>query len=257
MRLILSLIFIGLFFVGSSAVGDMYSNPMLRCSFELPSEWTAQQAAPDILTINADLGDSVEITISVFELDPDSPITSDKALTMAIAGLYNDIGIKSANPDMIEYTVDGGVASFQAEYNRLIEGSEAVIRTGLKGVIGRLTSGDQVLYLIVVMAPSEMFESIRSRTEILMSSFRIDETLAEDFFPRRNLSPYIIMLVVVALTIFFFMRNRRVQKSRNPLGRDSGSFWRCSLCGRVNHMDNETCGRCGNIRAAADKVTKY
>ena len=257
MKLFLSLILTGLLLLaGSSVFGGIYTSEMLKCSFELPSEWTTQQASPNILVINTGLGDSVEISISFFELDSDSPIRSEKALTEAIAGLYNDIGIKSATPDMIRYAAEGGTASFKAEYNKMLEETGTVIRTGLRGIVCQTASGEQVLYLIVVMAPPEMFEIIKARTGLLMDSFQINETLAEDFFPRKNLSPYIFLLLVLALTVFFFIRNRRVQKSRNPLGKDSGSFWRCSLCGRANHIDNETCGRCGTARPTTEKITK-
>ncbi len=256
MKTALSLILFGLLFFATGAVGEVYNNSMLKCTFDLPAGWSAQQATPDILIINTDAGDSVEVTVSRFELDTENPIKSDGDLAEAITGLYHDIGIKSANRDSIAYAVNGGSASFEAEYNHIPARSEALIHSGLKGIIGRLASGEQVLYLIVVMAPPEIFDAIRPQINVLTNSFRIDETLAEEFYPRRNFSPYMMILLILALSALFYSRNRRVQKSRNPLGRDSGSLWRCSLCGRANHIDNEACSRCGTVRVAADIIRK-
>jgi len=244
------------FFVIGGISGETYDNAACGCAFELPSGWSVDSSIMDILIIKDELSDSADITVAKYYLERDSQINSEEALVEAIAGLYQEIGIKSANRGTIGYSIDGATAVFVAEFKSHDVQTDIIRHNKLKGVLARLASDKQALYLITASAAPDIFEKIRPRIDTLMNSFTITAPLADELYSRRSFMPYLMILLVIALTALFYSRNRRVQKSRNPLGKDSGSFWRCASCGLVNHIDSNNCNRCGREKIAADKIKK-
>ena len=88
--------------------------------------------------------------------------------------------------------------------------------------------------------------------KIVAKSFHITDEILPNLYPKPNFTKFLLIFIVIALCIFFFTRNRKIQRSHHPLGRDSASFWRCIACGRANHIDVRFCHRCGVERPVAN-----
>jgi len=247
-----------IFAAGASAdtTADTYTVSGMGCVFELPDGWLIDTTLPDMLLMKRSVDDSAEIIISRYRISESNLIRSADDLKTAIAGLYAEVGITDVNREIVDYAVHGGSASFGTEFNLYDAATGTTLYYKLFGLIGRLESNGQVLYLTIASAPPGEFETLRSQVHNLMNSLDFSDKLAAEFYPRRFISPLIMILMILALSVLFYTRNRRIQKSRNPLGKDSRGFWRCSSCGRVNHTGSNRCGRCGKERTAAENAVK-
>jgi len=232
----------------SLSAGETSISSKLGCSFVAPAGWTVDTALSDQINIYYDRHPSATVSIRRYFIERANYIKSDDDLAEAISGLYSDLGIDSIGPEPAEFYVEGTRAIFNREFTTRDPVNKILYQKHLKGTVIRLSDGRQVLYLILAKAPAELDRIVLADFQSIISSFHIVEDLSQTLYPRRNLSPFLLIFLILLLTAFFFARNRRVQRSRNPLGRDSGNIWRCDSCGLANHVDSHNCSRCGRER---------
>ena len=112
----------------------------------------------------------------------------------------------------------------------------------------------QIFFLIRGYIPEGVDNSIAADLKTMTASFDITLPMAKTLFPTKSGYGLLILFFAIMLMAFFYLRNRRVQSSKNPLGRDSEFFWRCPDCQLANHVDHNKCQRCGSERIVPEKT---
>jgi hypothetical protein len=213
----------------------------------VPDGWRLDTNTANEVVLSDFANDSSYVSIKKYQIENDKEIGSDADLVAAISGLYRNLGIPAEKPEQIYYSLADGKAVFEVEFlGRDISGKAQKKR--LKGVICRAADNGQILYLMIAVAPEEYYETIAPKFMMILRSFRITDDISPNLYSRPRIVKYFLIFVILVLTVFFFARNRKVQKSSHPLGRDSSNYWRCGECGRVNHVDVKFCHRCGAER---------
>ena len=218
----------------------------------VPSGWGIDTSAANEAVLVDSSNNSIYVSIRKYRIEEDKQIGSEHDLLQAISGLYRNLGIKVDSLNQINYTVSDGKAVFETEFG----GYDAVGRTThrkyLKGTICRNKDNGQTLYLMIAAAPKDYYDIASPQFKIVAKSFHITDEILPNLYPKPNFTKFLLIFIVIALCIFFFTRNRKIQRSHHPLGRDSASFWRCIACGRANHIDVRFCHRCGVERPVAN-----
>lgn len=252
------LITLTIFLISASYVGasDYQILQNLGCAFDVPEGWSLDSTEADRITALYDQSHTALISVKRYMIDRANQIESDADLAEAISGLYGELGIGSAADDQDNFYIQGDRAIFETEYDIDEESQERKYKNFLKGIIIRLPNGRQVLYLMMAVAAEKIYEKVESDLTQALSSFEVTANTSENLYSRRDITPYLLIFLIFMLTAFFFARNRRVQKSRNPFGRNSNFFWRCSSCRLVNHIDHLFCTRCGRKRTEPDRILR-
>jgi hypothetical protein len=256
MRVIAKLAAILLILLCSRLTAGVYSSREFGGCFVVPDGWDIDSSYYDQIILTYRQNADIALTIKRYILERENRVGSDEQLAAAITGLYKDLNVDVSGGDAAEYSIKRGVASFHKSWTEFEKSEQVLYEKYLTGYLGRLIDGNQVLYLIIAEAPKDRYEQIFPQFLLVANSFQIVRDLMKGLYPGGGFSTYVLVLVLFLLAVFFFARNRRVQKSRNPLGRDSSSFWRCRSCGRVNHTENSHCNRCGRERADANSVRR-
>jgi len=246
-NILTTLIIFSVFFLSAGA-NDEYISNKLGCAFRLPPCWKIDSTTSTDIFLSDSLNHSVNAAIYKYLLDRNGQIGSDEELIEAIMGLYQELGIEISPDENIDYSLENSRAVFDMDFEDYNTTEERYYHKSLRGILAQLNDGGQVLYLIIAKSPKKCYESSQADINLLLYSFRITKQLSDKFYVRNNFSSYLMTLLIFLLIAFFFSRNRRIQKSKNPLGRDSSHFWRCPSCHRVNHIDNVQCNRCGKAR---------
>ncbi len=245
-------IFIILLWALPVLAGDIHLSRQLGCSFLLPDDWILDSSNPDKVLMYNINDPEIKISIVRYNIDANNQMKYDADAREAIKGLYESLDIPPEEFQPIEFESDEKTITFRIEYDTY-HGSKADIYIRLlKGIIARRAKGGQFFFLLVAESPESKIKDNLSTFADVMESFNITTPLAGKVYPQEDMSIYLYIVLILALTAFFFARNRRIQKSRNPLGRDSSNFWRCSSCGRVNHINHMSCSRCGRDRTVED-----
>jgi hypothetical protein len=237
----------------ATAETSFYGSKRLGCSFEYPSNWSIDSIVSGRLIIHNEEVPNANIVISRYSIGADNQIRSEADLREAIEGLYKDIGVPESIYENIEYSVNEGIAEFAISYRLPYMESHGVIDKHVKGMVIQNTNGVQLFYLILAELPANLNSSV---FHPFVNSFMITESMAPKLYIERSIVPYLQILLILALIVFFFARNRRIQKSRHPLGRDSSSYWRCNKCGKINHVEFNKCNRCGENRINRNALRK-
>jgi len=228
--------------------------PDLGFCFGLPPGWHLDSSEFDrVNLINLD-NNSCGIKIIRYDIEPNSQIRSDAELNEALTGLYRDIGLIMKKSQRFDFTIDSGIAFFEHSFTEHNIDDGEYSKKITRGYIGRRPGSGQTLYLIVAISPENYFDTVHADINNIMLSFRLTDYFAEQLYKKSSLTPYLLIFLIIALTVFFYSRNRRIQKSDNPLGRDSNNFWRCTKCRKNNHIGNSFCSRCGHSRDTLSKI---
>jgi len=240
------IIIFGLFFAGFFylSAGATYSPDEMGCTFMKPPEWKIDYHSDAAILLSDSVNEDTRIEIYKYILDTDHQIGSEAELVEAVHGLYEEIGIDVDTDAEIVCTIADSLVYFETDF---IDSSSEVetYHVIIRGILGRVEGGGQILFLIKAVTPQESYELSRGDINLLLYSFRFNDPLEDDFFVRTKVTPYLMIFMIILLTVFFYVRNRRIQQSNNPLGRSSGNYWRCPKCRLVNHIDSLSCQRCG------------
>lgn len=210
--------------------------------YQLPSGWTAEAIDDNQLSVKRNSPDSSEVTIRRFILADDKRVKSHDEMVAAVKGLYSDMGLPSNTEVTLQYYDNHRFVVFHttgANHSGFIMA---------KGLFGNTEKFGQVLYLLQHKSEIQPDAMLAANLEQLFASVVITEPLTDDIYPPDHGLNYLYVLILLMLAAFFFTRNRRIQNSRNPLGRDSEHFWRCPGCRMINHDDHTQCRRCGTAR---------
>jgi hypothetical protein len=213
-----------------------------------PPGWRIDTSTADQIVLVDLVNDSIYASIKKYKIEDDKQIASEDDLIQAIAGLYRNLGMEIKDLGAIKYALTESEAVFEIEFDSFDSNGILTHRKYLKGTIGRSKDEGQLLYLMIAVAPKEFYDAALPKFRMIAKSFHITAELSSSLFPKHGAFKYLMIFIILVLSVFFFTRNRRVQKSPNPLGRDSVSFWRCDKCGRMNHIETKFCHRCGNER---------
>ncbi|SYZ74179.1 exported hypothetical protein [Candidatus Zixiibacteriota bacterium] len=249
MRKIIFIVFL-LITATTAMAGDAFISEKMGCLLVIPPGWTIDTSiADEIMLVEAE-NTAVYVSVKRYPISSANQIGSEDDLASAITGLYSKLGVNPVSGEKPKFAIKNGRAEFESDFMSRDAGGIIRDHKYLKGVITRLNHDGQVLYLIIAAAPIEDYIQAYPQIQSIVNSFHITGDMASDLFVKSGsgLYKYLLLGIIAALSIFFFTRNRRVQRSINPLGGDSGNFWRCVSCGRVNHIDNRFCHRCGEER---------
>jgi hypothetical protein len=221
-----------------------YSPDEMGCTFMKPPDWKINYHSDAAILLTDSVNEDTRIEIYKYLLDADHQISSEEELIEAVHGLYDEIGVDVNTDAPIECTIEDSLVYFETDFIDSTTESDKY-HVIIRGILGRLEGDGQLLFLIKAVTPQEQYELSRGDINLLLHSFQINDPLEDEFFVHLNTTPYFLIFFIILLTAFFYVRNRRIQKSRNPLGRDSGHFWRCPKCRLVNHINSQNCQRCG------------
>jgi hypothetical protein len=239
----------------TAADESVFFSGRLGASFEIPEGWRIDTTEINRIDLRND--DYPGATISIIKnlIAPEQTIRSADDLETAVLGFYRDLEIREPSEDSLILSVKTNRAEFVISYMEIPMADRApMVVNSLKGIIIRARDGRQYFYLMTCSTPDIYRAEVSTGFNHLIASFGITHPQAARLYPRNDMSPYLLILLILALTAFFYARNRRVQKSRHPLGLDSGSFWRCTACGKVNHAELNRCRRCGNVRRRVGSI---
>jgi len=234
--------------LSSTSIAENYFSQKLGFFVIVPDGWGVDSSAADEIVLTDSRDNSTYVSIKKYRIEEDKQIGSEADLLQAIEGLYRNLGIKVDSSNRIKYAVSDGKAVFEAEFADRYQAGKVTNRKYLSGTICRTSDDGQVLFLMIASAPEDMYGAAFPEISVISKSFHVTAQIMPNLYPRTNMVKFLLIFIVIALSIFFFTRNRKIQRSSNPLGRDSSNFWRCTNCGRVNHNDARFCHRCGAER---------
>ncbi|MBN2227323.1 MAG: hypothetical protein JW763_08155 [candidate division Zixibacteria bacterium] len=216
--------------------------------FEYPTGWDIVADTGGEVIISSDKDRTAVIVFTRYFLEQATQIGNDNELREALAGLYTLMEVPFDDESEIEFVRGENMISFAADYTRRNPDTGIEEARHIKGFLVRTADDGQVLYFTQARLPINASKRLQNKAKAVLTTFRITEPIDENVYPAQREGVAMYVLLVMALTAFFYARNRRIQRSKNPLGRDSAYFWRCPLCRRVNHVDHDTCRRCGTSR---------
>jgi hypothetical protein len=228
--------------------GNEIDYSRMDITFSPPSGWTVDSSLSDKIVFKSLHYTASSMGIIKYKLERDKQIRSAEDLLEAIRGLYDELGFKILSPDDINCLVYDDRAIFMVEFFVEKGENKSPMHRFYKGYIIRRENDGQFLYLIYAESPANEYRAVKSDLMSLIRTFDINMPTEENLFIRNNDARLLFVFIILGLMAFFFVRNRRIQRSRNPLGRDSNNFWRCPSCQRVNHIDHDICQRCGAHR---------
>ncbi len=221
----------------------------------LPDGWIPVESSSMEMTIRKSNDPSARLSILQYEIAEEIRLTSRYDILEAIDGLYQQLGIGEIPYEDINLTLGEDRASFYIDYIERIKSDSDTVKVSIKGIIVRTEDNRQIFYLMRGYITSKSDKSVSADLNDMINSFEITIPLSDSLFPKKSGYGYIILFIVIALMAFFYLRNKKVQNSKNPLGGDSKYFWRCPACQLANHVDNNTCQRCGAERLT-DRAVK-
>jgi len=245
-RLYLIIILVGIS-VGAQALEE-YQSALSGINFEYPADWEIIADTGGEVIVSSDRDKTAVVVFTRYFLEQDTQIGNDADLREALAGLYTLMEVPFEDENTIDFARGENMISFTADYTRRDPESRAEESRHIKGFLVRAAEDGQVLYFSQARLPANASKRLKNKVKAVMTTFRITEPIDERVYPAQSESVAMYVMLVMALAAFFYARNRRIQLSKNPLGRDSDNFWRCPLCRRVNHIDHDTCRRCGTNR---------
>jgi hypothetical protein len=248
MRKLLFILFIWIAAFSPALAGDSYYSDRLGLFVIIPPGWTIDTSLEQEIILSPANANYAYVSIKKYQIDKENQIKSDGDLETAIKGLYGQLGIELPDNGKIDFTIKEGRAVFTKDFEGYDPSGRAQYKKYLRGTICRKADDGQFFYLSIAAALPETYEQVAGQFQIITGSMRITEKLANELYPKSSITVYILLAVIVGLSILFFTRNRRIQLSGNPLGRDSSNFWRCLPCGRMNHIESRFCHRCGAER---------
>lgn len=239
-------------FIFVAGHAEVHTFPEFGGTIDIPDGWDIDSSLADEIVLYRPDDRLVEILFKRYPLDQDYQLTNEAETREAISGLYEEFGVDPIEPSEIPLVIKKDRVVFSVEYVEEDIDFNELMRRYVEGIIVRLKNGGQVLYLLSLKSPLSKFEGIQQEALTMFGSFMITTPVADNLFETDSPLGMLMLFIAVALMIFFFVRNRRIQRSRNPLGRNSEHFWRCRSCGLVNRTDHRTCNRCGAENAAAN-----
>ena len=252
-------LFISLFALTLSAAAQESANvksDRMQCFLVAPVGWVIDTSRSDEIIVSESPRSPIFISLKRYELEDDNRIGSEQDLSQAIVGLYRKMGVPLRDDSLPSFEILAGKAHFQADYSTFSVDGKTRLRRLVDGTIVRLADGEQTLFLFVAEAPADLYYMVFPNFLLTVRSFQVTASTNPKVFASAGAFKYFLILLLIGLTIFFFARNRRVQRSFNPLGADSNNFWRCASCGRVNHNDIHYCHRCGAQRVIINAPNK-
>jgi hypothetical protein len=243
--------FILLFFavvISSVLASDGYYSDRLGLFVIVPPNWTIDTTLEQEIILSPINADYAYVSIKRYQMERSNQVKSDGDLETAIKGLYDQLGIELPLDGRIEFTIKDGKATFTKNFEGYDPAGRATYKKELRGTVCRKADNGQLFYLMISAAQPEVYEQVLPQFQIITGSMRITEKLAPELYTKSNFAVYVLLVVIAGLSLLFFARNRRVQRSANPLGKDSANFWRCLSCGRMNHIESRYCHRCGAER---------
>jgi len=236
----------------ASSLAREYTFGSFGCTVDIPEGWDIDSALADEIVLYDPNDQLIEILIKKYPLDKNYQIQNEQELVDAITGLYSEFGVEVEEISELNYLLKEDRALFRVEFVEENLQHGQLIRKYIEGIIVREEGKGQILYLLSAFAPLSAYDRVSKSARQVFDSFTITVPLAESFFPHQSNLALIMLFVVFVLMAFFYVRNRKIQSSRHPLGRKSANHWRCESCGLVNHIDSHTCNRCG-----AENLTQY
>ncbi len=222
------------------------------CRLDISEDWTADTSLGEEIALYNEKFPRAVILLQRYSLEKERQINSEEALRQAIVGLYKELGALTSDSADIQYVLENHRAWFDLEFVEEDPDTAILIRKYIKGMVVREKGDGQTLYLLNIEMPLEDYESDYAAWETLADSWVVTAEIEDYLFPRESNWGLFMLFIVMSLMLFFYARNRRIQKSANPLSRESRNFWRCPNCHLVNHIEHHTCTRCG-----AENVVQY
>lgn len=217
----------------------------------LPDGWVPVESSPMEMIIKKSDDPTARLSILRYEISEENRLNSRYDILEAIEGLYKQLGVGEIPFGEINLTLGEDRASFYMDYieneSKVLSDMDTIL-VNLKGIIIRTEDNRQIFYLMRGYKTSLSSKLVSADLENMINSFDITIPLAETLFPKSPGYGYIFLFIVIVLMAFFYYRNKKVQNSKNPLGRDSEHFWRCPTCQLANHVEKKTCQRCGAER---------
>ncbi|MCP4706377.1 MAG: hypothetical protein GY865_17400 [candidate division Zixibacteria bacterium] len=217
----------------------------------LPDGWIPVESSPMEMIIKKSDDPNARLSILQYEIADSNQLTTRFDILEAIEGLYNQLDVGEFKFEDIKLNLGEERATFNINYieneNSIKPDSDTVF-VNLKGIIVRTKDNRQIFYLMRGYKTSASGQSISADLDNMINSFNITIPLSDSLFQKKPGYGYVFLFVVIVLMAFFYYRNKKVQESRNPLGGDSKYFWRCPDCQLANHVEKNSCTRCGTER---------
>ncbi len=236
--------------------GVMTAATFHEMQFQTPPGWTVEHISDDQIEVRSNSPNPDILLIRRFVLGDESRIKTHEAMVAAEKGLYSDLGVPPGNDVSLEYHDDGKIVTFDTTYQTGEKDVDNYLYLKVKGLFCNVSETGQVLYLLQYEVNAKPDSFTINEIAQFFDSAMITAKLEDSLYPPDHSMNYLYVLLLLMLAAFFFMRNRRIQNSRNPLGRSSEHFWRCPECRMINHNDNAQCRRCGAVRPEAQPTKR-
>jgi hypothetical protein len=233
--------------------GNQVTTSFHGITFVTPPGWTVESIDEDQIMVRTDLPDRPEISIRRFILAKNKQIRSRDEMIAAVKGLFSELGITSETDIALEYNNSKTVMFNTACHVRTVADDKSYFFM-IKGLFCNDHRHGQTLYLLEYKDAAAPDAPLAANLERLFESALLTETALDDIYPSDAGLNYLYVIILIGLAAFFFARNRRIQNSRNPLGRSSEHFWRCPNCRMINHNDKAQCRRCGSLRPEPQNI---
>ena len=213
----------------------------------LPDGWLLGSENPDFPFQLVYSGDGAEILFFESVFDADALINNEEELRVSVDRVVAEV-IETL-PDGKLLTSTGFYETYRAgfvlEFTSVDTLAEAELRHRLMGIVYRLPDDTQLMFTIWGKSNIEQYGALASDIKMVQERFVYSGPQESHVFGQPFMRPsYLLLLMgILILGLLFFMRKRKDNR-RGSVETSPDHFWHCS-CGRVNHVGNDTCRRCG------------
>ncbi len=197
--------------------------------------------------------EAAEILFFRSEISPEEAIADEAALKSSVDEIIEDVVLSLPEAKLLTSTgfYDGKRIGFVLGFTSVDSVHQLTLRHRLQGVLYRHPEGYQILFTVWAKSSLALYDEIAASAQLVQDQFEYTGPCSANVFGTytgRDYWPlFLIAGIVVALLLAFRPRSRFRKSFANS--RET-HFWRCE-CGRLNHINNDTCRRCGRRQTEA------
>ncbi|HOP06162.1 MAG TPA: hypothetical protein PLF13_02620 [candidate division Zixibacteria bacterium] len=219
----------------------------------LPTGWTVDSAGVGYPYRLTSPDSSSEMLIFKSLIAEDLAVTSREDFRLSVDSIIESVIMQLPQAELLTnhgYS-EGGRAWFVLEFVTTDTIISLSLWHRLQGTLYRCPDGDQLMYTLWGRRPITVASDIGESFRVMQDGLAYRGPVMNDVFssPIRFSNWHFVALFVVLLMLLW-LRKRDQQKVEFS---NQENIWRCE-CGRLNHIDNKTCRRCGRSRTGAPVI---
>lgn len=223
-------------------------------SMPVPGGWSCDSTSDyPFQLVNTD--STAELLIFKSTINEDEIVTNDAELKLSVDQVIEDVILTMPDAELLTNTgyFEENRVSFAVEFLSTDTAQDLRLRHRLKGVIYKHPEGHQLLFSlwgkVAFGAPPAALDNLR----LMQEGFVYAGEAQGKVFGKTQRTEWVWFAILAMMAAILFLLFKARRKAVGMRSAAPEHFWRCE-CGRLNHNDHATCGRCG--RPSPEDITR-